>query len=463
MFIRPHHFQAASRHISHEASLNEKWDQHHNWGLRAIEIDLDALANFRFVVRTLKARLRDGTLVQVPEDGLLPVIELRPAFEKAGRLVVSLAIPLQRLGRANVNVDGSRFRVDTQDLEDENTGLNPQTVHVRVPNLRLLLDTDNQDGYEVIRIARLERGVKADAPPQLDQAYIPPVIACDAWKGLQFDVLQQLYDRLGKAITRVLEQIKQRRVTFDSSSPEDREKWERLRVYNEGYAVLGVEAFAPGTHPLTTYIELCRLVGALSIFKDPRRIQELPRYDHDDLGGCFNRVKQLIYYYLEDDDPGVYEIPFKGVNLRMQVDQLNPAWLEPTACDMYIGVNTMETLNDKQTVRLLTYPGLLDMKVGSAGCGRVDHLYEKGLPGLSFRHETNPPSVLPGKEMTYFQVVRSAQPEEWELVRKSLTFGIRLNELRVVGEINGKEELLLQTQGPQAIKLRFTLYVVLKR
>src|SRR5438045_3612479 len=59
MFLRPHHFQAAQRHWRHLADRGEKWDLQYNWGLRAIDLDLDALGNYRFVVRSLEARLRD--------------------------------------------------------------------------------------------------------------------------------------------------------------------------------------------------------------------------------------------------------------------------------------------------------------------------------------------------------------------------------------------------------------------
>src|SRR5581483_8681683 len=76
MFLRPQHLQAAQRHTAHLSTVGDKWDLHYNWGLRDIDLDLEALANHRLVVRSLRARLRDGTLVSVPEDGLLPAVEL---------------------------------------------------------------------------------------------------------------------------------------------------------------------------------------------------------------------------------------------------------------------------------------------------------------------------------------------------------------------------------------------------
>src|SRR5579871_5510148 len=107
MFLRPHHFQTAQRHGAHLANLSDKWNLHYDWGLRSVEIDLDALSNFRLVVRTLQCRLRDGTLVNVPDDGILDAIDLKPAFEEQRSLTVYLGVPTASLGKANVAENGT--------------------------------------------------------------------------------------------------------------------------------------------------------------------------------------------------------------------------------------------------------------------------------------------------------------------------------------------------------------------
>src|SRR4051794_34643418 len=143
MFLRQHHFLTARRQSGHVLGLNVKWDVHHNWGLRSIQLNADAMANFRFVVTSLKARMRDGTVIEVPEDGQLPEIDLKPAFAGNRQVTVYLAVPALRTGRANVSSDGvaddSRFFLATQNLEDENSGINPQPITVRMINLKLLL------------------------------------------------------------------------------------------------------------------------------------------------------------------------------------------------------------------------------------------------------------------------------------------------------------------------------------
>ena len=56
MFLRPQQLQAAERFRHHAAAHGDKWDCHYNWGLRSIVIDGDALANYRFVIRSLQVR-----------------------------------------------------------------------------------------------------------------------------------------------------------------------------------------------------------------------------------------------------------------------------------------------------------------------------------------------------------------------------------------------------------------------
>ena len=67
---------------------------------------------------------------------------------------------------------------------------------VRLLNLKLLASTQHQTGYEVLPIARVEKSQQAEATPQLDETYILPLLACEAWKPLAAGILQSIYDRM---------------------------------------------------------------------------------------------------------------------------------------------------------------------------------------------------------------------------------------------------------------------------
>lgn len=459
MFLRPHHFQAADRHQLEVASRQARWDVHHNWGVRRLEFERDALTNYRFALRALEARLPDGSTLVLPDDGALPSLDLKPAFQGRNRVRIFLAMPQLRLGRVNAgSAESARFRVDTPDLEDENTGVNPQPISLRWPNVRLVTDAEEHAGFDVLPLLQLEKSARAEAVPQLDEQYIPPVLACDAWPTLQVDILRQVYDRVGKKIELLASQVTSRGITLDSHGQGDGRIIGQLSRLNEAYALLGNLAFVPGIHPLGAYLELCRLVGQLSIFGRTARPPELPRYDHDDLGGCFYKVKQYIDGLLNEvDEPTYEEAPFIGAGLRMQVS-LQPLWLEQARV-MFLGVRS--PMAREECISMLTKAGQLDMKVGSSD--RVDQIFAKGAAGLRFSPSARPPRALPAAEgLTYFQIDRDSNVTEWQFVVKSLSLAIRFNEKLIDGNIQGERELKLKvkTGGGQTATLQVTLYVV---
>ncbi len=471
MFLWPQQMQQAERYIAHQVYLNGKWDVHYQWGLRSLDLDLDALGNARFVVRELRARLRDGTLVRVPEDTNLPALDLKDALERHHSLTVSLAIPHLRLGKPNVadltteaqtspapkkqeDLGEARHLVISQELEDENTGADSQAILVRQPHVKLLLSTQTQTGYEVLHLARVKKSTQPDGKPELDADYIPPLLACDAWKPLRDGILQAIYDRFGRKIAKLAAQMVTRGISFDTRNPGDALLLGQLQCLNETHAFLNVLAFADGVHPLEAYLELCRAAGKLAIFdKTNPRAPDLPRYDHDDLGGCFYRVMRYLDS-IEISEPIYEERPFIGQELRMQV-ALEPKWLEPV-WEMYVGVQT--PLKAEECIRLLTVPGKTDMKIGSSL--RVDAIFDQGAAGLKFTPSPAPPRALPAVPgLVYFQVSRESQLAEWKNVQQSLTLAIRLNPQRIVGNIQGQRTLTIKTGG-QTTTMQFTLYLV---
>jgi type VI secretion system protein ImpJ len=459
MFLRPHHFQAAARHVHDQIRQSSRWDVHYNWGLRSVEIDPDALRNYLFVARRLQARLRDGTLVRVPQDGALAPLDLRVALEAPGPVEIGLAVPAVQLGRANLggpDADGARFRLETppDGVPDENTGQNVRPIQFRRLNLRLLTAGQDPAGYEVLPIARVERSAQAEAVPQLHEAYIPPVLGCDAWPPLSEGILQQVYHRVGKLVKQRARQVQSRRITFDSQSPGDRQIFEGLRVLNEASAYLGVMARADGVHPLPAYLELCRLVGRLAVFGADPEVPDLPPYDHDDLGHCFFTVKRYIDDLLTRGsfELGYEERPFIGSGLRMRV-AMEPAWLAGAGL-MFVGVES--PLPTADCVQLLT--GRLNMKIGSFD--RVEEIYQRGLRGLAFTYDARPPRALPeSRSLTYFKINHEVSREEWQSVQTTHVLAVRLNEKLVAGNIEGQKVVTIRTEG-QTTTMQFTLYVV---
>lgn len=457
MFMGPQHLQAAQRYDAAQRRKGSRAAVRYNWGIQHLDLNQKALANHRLEILSLTACLRDGTLVDLPEDGTLPVLDLRAALERNPQLMVHLALPRLRAGQANVDEGNSqpkRFLVEMRDIDDENTGMDPQPVRFRLLNVKLLLSDEQEDAYDVLPLARINKSTDADTTPQIDVTYIPPLLGCDAWGPLQVGILRAIYDRIGSKIDLLAEQSRSQGITIDSHASEDTRIVGQLRVLNEAYTVLGVLAFAEGVHPLEPYLELCRLVGQLSIF-DPERLRppELPRYDHDDLGYIYYQVKRYIDGLLDlIIEPDWIARPFQGVGLRMQVG-LEPAWLED-AWQMFVAVDS--PLSTEQCASLFTERGVLDMKIGSSD--RVDTLYDSAKSGLRFTHLPSPRTLPARKGLTYFQIDRKAQPDEWAFVKRSMSLAVRVNQRNVSGDIHGQQAIIIKLQSQQT-PVRFTLYV----
>src|SRR4051812_17665013 len=97
MLLRPQHFQASDRHWHDQLRCASRWDRPYHYGIRSIRLDPDALKAARFKVQRLEARLRDGTIVRVPEDGVLPDEDLREVLTGPDPVEVSLAVPVLQL------------------------------------------------------------------------------------------------------------------------------------------------------------------------------------------------------------------------------------------------------------------------------------------------------------------------------------------------------------------------------
>ncbi|MFY7876655.1 MAG: type VI secretion system baseplate subunit TssK, partial [Pirellula sp.] len=87
--------------------------------------------------------------------------------------------------------------------------------------------------------------------------------------------------------------IQDKGITLSTQVHGDLEKILLMHVLNESYGELSCLAFA-SVHPLVAYTALCKMVGRCSIFSPTSAIEEVPRYDHDDLANIFRWASDLI-------------------------------------------------------------------------------------------------------------------------------------------------------------------------
>ncbi len=161
MFLKPHHFQAADRYMRERIRESEDWLHPHDWGLRSVDLDADAIGNFLVVLRGCQARFKDGTTVTIPDEVTIDPLELRSALANKPEVTLFLAVPTIQAGRENVTQartgDGPRYFLSSIESADENTGGDEEPLEFRNIHVRLLLSDLDTTGYEVLPIARISR------------------------------------------------------------------------------------------------------------------------------------------------------------------------------------------------------------------------------------------------------------------------------------------------------------------
>ena len=471
LFLRPQHFQAADRHWNEHGSMSERWDHPCNYGLHDIRISREALANQQFEIHLLQARLRDGTLIDLNSGEEPDRIDLRDAlrtpaakadlsaaFEKESVVRVYAGVPKVVLGRANVargdTKETPRYVEDVSAVQDESWGGDDQELQFRRLNVKVLLSTQDLSGYELIPIAQIKRSGASVAAPELDSAYIPPLVRTDAWPGLGRDIVRALYDIIGRKIEVLSQQVVARGIGLGSAQPGDADRILMLNQLNTAYNTLGVTAFAQGVHPREAYAELCRILGSLSIFGPDRRAQNVPAYDHDDLYRIFMEIKIRIESLINAVRDYEYEQRFfVGVGLGMQVS-LEPRWFN-SDWQWYVGVNKAD-LTHRECLELLTQ---LDWKLGSSR--QVELLFKHRASGVQLNPVDRPIRAIPSRpDWLFFEVPKQDTPA-WRDVQQTQTLAMRLKDSLILNfdRLQGEQELVVSAFG-RKVPLRFALFAV---
>jgi type VI secretion system protein ImpJ len=457
MFLKPHHFQAADRFARERIRESEDWLHPHDWGLRSVRFDEDAIANYALRVASCQARFKDGTFLSIPDEASLDPLELRPVLSQQADTLVYLAIPAWQAGRSvaqRIATEHSpRYLVSAIEHPDENTGGDEEEIEFRNIQARLISESQLTPGFEVLPIARIGRSTGDQAPPRVVRAYVPPILGVDAWSPLN-DEVQALFRQIEAWIDQEARQAVGRKIAFDSQVLGDAERILKLSVLNAASAAWRSILFTRGLHPMLMYQELCRLLGQLSIFGETRRPIDVPVYDHDDIGTIYAVVIAEIRRLLGELGQVPFEKRyFKLEGSRFQV-HLDPDWTLD-ATKLYIGVETTE-LTDAECDALMR-SNATDWKLGSGE--QVEAIFRAASAGLTMNPVNRVPPSLPGG-VVYFEIVR--QPEFWKDVVRTRTLGLRFKLDR--GKFLSAQMLALTNPATQrSVNLQFAVFVVKDR
>lgn len=455
LFLRPHHFQRLEVQFQQALHQSASWLTPAFYGLYQLDLDSDALANWRVSLSRCHIRLQDGTQLRFPEDcHISPEPIPKTIFRTAEtRVRVYLGISELRRGISNVGIETEtpprRYLRHREEVEDENRAGNPQEIELRRANPRLLIGDEAARGFDALPIMQLKLGTTAEAPPQVDPDYIPPILCQEAWPFVSYFV-RSVYDRLSATADQLARQMIDRGVSFGSGHREDLERILHLHALNSALGGIAPLPFHRGIHPFLVYMELCRAAGELAIFRRSRKLSELPVYNHDNIALCFQELRRLLDIEMGADADYV-RIPFAWQGLQMSV-RLQQEWLEPNWA-FYIGVES--SLSSSKVAEMLS-ERKLHMKAGSSD--EVDDIFRRGRRGLNIVAATDTPRVFPRQNWHYFRIERS---EAWGNVERTLNLGIRFNERHVEKEQNSPNVAFVDDrEGAGTASMAFSLFAI---
>ena len=466
LFLRPHHFQAQERLLQEAAARTVNWLHPFPWGLHDIEVDTDALSNWRISLAKCHVRLKDGTLVRFPEDcHVSPETIPRALFRTADtRIRVSLAVPELRRGPANVTsptattVTSSapvRYVPHEEETEDENAAGNPQNIEFRRLNPRILLGDDTLRGYDSIPIFQLRLGSTPEAPPHIDPDYFPPLLRLEAWSPAAA-FIRSIYDYLSGQSTKLTPKVLDLGTSISTVNRDDLEIVLRLNALNSALGCIAPLPFLPNVHPLTAFTELARAAGFLAYFRRERQLAQLPAYLHDDIALTFRELRKLIE--VSEETKANYEradFSWQGLQLTARIKQ---TWLEP-GWGYFIGVES--PLSTTRVVELLSEKEL-SLKVGSTE--EVDAIYSNGRAGIQVTPVTDIqiPRALPRHNWHYFRIQRDERNSTaWGRLERSLNLGVRVNERKIQKNPDAQNRFdVKDTDSGNLASLAFSLFAI---
>lgn len=428
LFLQPQHFQQLEMHQRFNREPFVRMLNPFPWGVERLEVADSALGNRIAEVRTLKLILPDQTYLEYPGN---TVITAR-SFDKVWtdpELPLNVYVALRRfsLSQANVTVVDSMpqaAEVRTRFASLSNPGevadyysnnsqaLMPTIMHVA----RLVFETElpGLDDHEVIPLMRLT--LDGDQVRVATQ-HVPPAVCMGASLFLTNIVKDIRDDMLGRL--RQLEEYKSPRgVNAEDLDANFLMMMQAVQVLNHNVPALTHLLEVSSVHPWIVYGQLRQCVGQLSTFSHrfdvygrlSGREDGLPPYDHQSLGACFIKVREIISQLLSEIAVG----PEFNVVLTPQGD------------DVFSGLMPLDYFGNRHRFYLILQSEVardIDARelLGSsrlAASAVIADLIDHALPGIELIELQGPPQGLPRRsDARYFRVEQMS--EGWEKIEES--------------------------------------------
>lgn len=427
LFLQPQHFQQMEMH---QRFIREPFVRMINpfaWGVESFEVSEAALANRMVEARALRLLLPDQTYLEYPGN----VVIAARSFDKIWAdpelpFNVYLAIRRFSVSQPNVTVVDSKAQItdvhtryaslsNPSEVQDVYSGAGQALVPTIMCVAKLVFETEltGLDDHDVLLLSRLT--LEGDQV-RVSVHYVPPAVCLGASTFLGNVVKDIRDDMLGRL--RQLEEYKSPKgVNAEDLDANFLMMMQAVQVLNRHVPALTHLLEVSAAHPWHVYGQLRQCVGELSTFSNRfdvyGRLQDrddgLPAYDHESLGTCYAKAREIISQLLTEIAVG----PEFHVVLSLQGD-------------VYRASIPSDYLGSRHRFYLILQSGLVkDMDVRNllgvarlASTDMIVDLIDHALPGVDLMELSGPPQGLPRRsDARYFRIEQMS--EGWEKIEQN--------------------------------------------
>ncbi len=420
MLLTPQHFQQWDRHA--ESLIADRFRIHDPfvWGITALDVDHDGLANGRFTLLKCTMVMPDGLVIAIPDEDSAPSTRVftelfHPTMES---LNVYLGLPIERpngmtcqLGE-EPGVRPPRFLAEHIEAVDTTTGDNPREVLVAKKNLRIFFsgeETADTVSLKIAELVRMPTGIVG-----LKETYIPPCL----WIGASAYLLRLLRG--------LVELLVAKRATFSDAHRgvieligTDLGKFALVAAVSTHLPALQHLSHVERVHPESLYLTLVKLAGQLLMLAPPGESLDLPFYQHENLSATFEALDKRVRAIIEGVTPTRYiTISLEGSGDNVWVGRVPESRLFASA---QFFVMASGDLPEEQVRNLIPH----QVRIGSPS--KLKELVAAAMPGVKLYHTPRPPAALPMKLGTqYFRL--DDRGVFWEEIKKSQVVALHVPE-----------------------------------
>lgn len=303
----------------------------------------------------------------------------------------------------------ARYLAESRTLHDENTGVDERPVRLGRKNLRLVFDSEPDTGLVTLPVARVVRDGSGHFAT--DTTFVPPLLSIAASARLM-QLLDRLIDILGEKATSIKKGADGARTDY---SPREIANFWLAHSVNSALVPLRHHLLVKRPHPEELYLEMARLAGALCTFALDSHPRDLPLYDHDHLGACFEKLDRHIRLHLETIVPTTcITIPLRSAGDYFYEGEVTDQRVFGRSRWVFaIRARSPEAelmARVPQVVKICTPPF-------------VRELVKRSLPGMDLVHLAHPPQAIQVRaESQYFGIGRAGPC--WDHILQTRRIGV---------------------------------------